>query len=142
MPKLWAGIDAGKRTHHCVAIDCDGTVLLSRKVGNDETALLELIAAVVELADGNEVCWATDLTDGGAALLITLLTAHAQQLLYIPGPIVHHAAARYRGDGKTDAKDARIIADQARMRALICSQSVSPSRSRSTCGCSPRTAST
>jgi transposase len=29
---------------------------------------------------------------------------------------VHHAAATYRGDGKTDAKDARIIADQARMR--------------------------
>lgn len=33
-----------------------------------------------------------------------------------PGRIVHHAAATYRGDGKTDAKDARIIADQARMR--------------------------
>jgi hypothetical protein len=29
---------------------------------------------------------------------------------------VHHAAATYRGDGKTDAKDARIIADQALMR--------------------------
>jgi len=40
----------------------------------------------------------------------------SQQLLYIPGRIVHHAAATYCGDGKTDAKDARIIADQARMR--------------------------
>jgi hypothetical protein len=29
---------------------------------------------------------------------------------------VHHAAATYRGDDKTDAKDDRIIADQARMR--------------------------
>jgi hypothetical protein len=37
-------------------------------------------------------------------------------LLYIPGRIVHHASATYRGDGKTDAKDAAIIADQARMR--------------------------
>jgi transposase len=45
--------------------------------------------------------------------LIELLAAHAQQLLYIPGRIVHHAAATYGGDGKTDAKDARIIADQA-----------------------------
>lgn len=45
-----------------------------------------------------------------------MLAAHSQQLLYIPGRIVHHAAATYRGDGKTDAKDARIIADQARMR--------------------------
>lgn len=41
---------------------------------------------------------------------------HGQQVFYIPGRIVHHAAATYRGDGKTDAKDARIIADQARMR--------------------------
>tara|TARA_B100000378_G_C18021202_1_gene404234 strand:- start:21 stop:1268 length:1248 start_codon:yes stop_codon:yes gene_type:complete len=115
MPTLWAGIDAGKRTHHCVVIDGDGTVLLSAKVSNDETELLDLIATVIEIDDG-EVCWATDLTDGGAALLIALLAAHGQQLIYIPGRIVHHAAATYRGDGKTDAKDARIIADQARMR--------------------------
>jgi transposase len=32
---------------------------------------------------------------------------------------VHHAAATYRGDVKTDAKDARIIADQARMRTDV-----------------------
>lgn len=115
MPTLWAGIDAGKRTHHCVVIDRDGIVLLSTKVSNDETELLDLIATVIEIDDG-EVCWATDLTDGGAGLLIALLAAHGQQLLYLPGRIVHHAAATYRGDGKTDAKDARIIADQARMR--------------------------
>lgn len=29
---------------------------------------------------------------------------------------MHHAAGGYRGDGKTDAKDAAIIADQARIR--------------------------
>jgi Transposase len=58
----------------------------------------------------------TDLNARGAALLIALLAGRGQQVLYIPGRIVHHAAATYRGDGKTDAKDARIIADQARMR--------------------------
>jgi transposase len=116
MPAVWAGIDSGKRTHHCVVIDQAGTVLLSTRVENDEAALLELIATVAEIAGGGEVCWATDLNAGGAALLIELLAAHGQQLLYIPGRIVHHAAATYRGDGKTDAKDARIIADQARMR--------------------------
>lgn len=115
MATLWAGIDAGKRTHHCVVIDHEGTVLLSRKVDNDETALLELIGTVIGLAD-TDVCWATDLNAGGAALLIALLAAHSQRVLYLPGRIVHHAAATYRGDGKTDAKDARIIADQARMR--------------------------
>jgi transposase len=117
MPALWAGIDSGKRAHHCVVIDQAGTVLLSKRVENDENVLLELIGTVLDLADGGEVVWATDLNSGGAALLIELLTAHGQQLLYIPGRIVHHAAATYRGDGKTDAKDARIIADQARMRS-------------------------
>jgi transposase len=116
MTTVWAGIDAGKRAHHCVVIDQAGTVLLSHRVDNDETALLELIAGVLDLADGDTVCWATDLNAGGAALLIALLAAHDQQLLYIPGRVIHHAAATYRGDGKTDAKDARIIADQARMR--------------------------
>ena len=116
MPAFWVGIDSGKRAHHCVVIDQTGAVLLSRRVENDENVLLELIATVAEISAGHEVCWATDLNAGGAALLIELLAAHAQQLLYIPGRIVHHAAATYRGDGKTDAKDARIIADQARMR--------------------------
>jgi transposase len=116
MATVWAGIDAGKRAHHCVVIDRAGTVLYSHRVDNDESALLELIAGVLDLADGDTVCWATDLNAGGAALMIALLAAHDQQLLYIPGRTVHHAAATYRGDGKTDAKDARIIADQARMR--------------------------
>ncbi|WP_422226630.1 IS110 family transposase [Mycobacterium sp.] len=113
---VWAGVDAGKADHHCMVIDGDGQRLLSRRVGNDETALLELIAAVTTLADGGEVTWAIDLNAGGAALLITLLIAAEQRLLYIPGRTVYHAAGSYRGDGKTDAKDAAIIADQARMR--------------------------
>lgn len=116
MPAFWVGIDSGKRAHHCVVIDQTGAVLLSKRVENDENVLLELIATVAEISAGREVCWTTDLNAGGAALLIELLAAYAQQLLYIPGRIVHHAAATYRGDGKTDAKDARIIADQARMR--------------------------
>jgi len=116
MPAVWAGIDSGKRAHHCAVIDQTGKTLLSQRIDNDETVLLEIIATVTEIADGHEVVWATDLNSGGAALLISLLADHGQQLLYIPGRIIHHAAATYRGEGKTDAKDARIIADQARMR--------------------------
>lgn len=116
MPKLWAGIDAGKREHHCVVIDEAGKKLLSERVENDEGTLLGLIATAVDLAAGEQIIWATDLNAGGAALLISLLANNGQQLLYIPGRIIHHASATYRGDGKTDAKDAAIIADQARMR--------------------------
>ncbi|MFQ2879923.1 IS110 family transposase [Mycobacterium sp. TY814] len=113
---LWAGVDGGKSDHYCVVIDADGKRLLSRRVANDESALLDLIGAVQTLADGGELTWAIDLNAGGAALLITLLIAAEQRLLYIPGRTVHHASGGYRGEGKTDAKDAAVIADQARMR--------------------------
>lgn len=114
--QVWAGVDAGKADHHCVVIGADGQRLLSRRVANDEAVLAELIETVRSLADGGEVTWAIDLNAGGAALLITLLIATEQRLLYIPGRTVYHASAGYRGDGKSDAKDAAIIADQARMR--------------------------
>ena len=116
MPELWAGIDAGKVHHHCVVINAQGKRLLSRRVANDEAGLLELIADAISLAEAATVTWAVDLNSGGAALLLALLADRGQQLLYIPGRTVFHAAASYRGDGKTDAKDAAIIADQARMR--------------------------
>jgi transposase len=116
MTAVWAGIDAGKRAHHCVVLDGSGRLLLSRRVVNDESALLELITAVLAMAGEDRAVWATDLNAGGAALMIALLAARGQPVLYISGRIVHHAAATYRGEGKTDAKDARIIADQARMR--------------------------
>src|SRR3984893_2929851 len=113
---LWAGVDAGKSDHYCVVIDADGKRLLSRRGANDEAALLELINAITALADGGELTWAIDLTHGGAALLIALLIAADQRLLYIPGRTVYHASGGYRGDGKNDAKDAAIIADHGRMR--------------------------
>jgi hypothetical protein len=45
-----------------------------------------------------------------------LLASHDQWLLYIPGRAVNQAASGYRGEGKTDARDVAITADQARMR--------------------------
>jgi transposase len=73
--------------------------------------------AVIDAGKAHHHCvWAMDLNHGGPALLIALLVAHGQNILYIPGRIVHHASKLYRGEGKTDAKDAAVIADQARMR--------------------------
>ncbi|WP_392749572.1 IS110 family transposase [Streptomyces sp. LN590] len=116
MPELWAGTDAGKAAHHCTVIDTDGAKVLSRRVPNNEPEMLELIGDVLALAGEDPVTWAVDLNAGGGALLIALLVSHGQRLLYIPGRTVHHASRGYRGDGKTDARDAYVIADQARMR--------------------------
>ncbi|MGW6413524.1 IS110 family transposase, partial [Streptomyces vinaceus] len=94
----------------------DGAKVISRRVANDEAELLQLLGDVLDVADGSPVTWAVDLNAGGAALWIALLVNHGQKLLCIPGRSVHHASGSYRGDGKTDAKDAYVIADQARMR--------------------------
>lgn len=114
MAEIWAGMDIGKEHHHCVVINTNGERLLSRRVHNDETELLELIGDV--LAISGDVLWAVDLNHGGAALLIGLLVAHGQHVAYLTGLAVHRASATYRGEGKTDAKDAFVIADQARVR--------------------------
>ena len=114
MDRVWAGIDIGKEHHHCVVIDSDGKRLLSRRVTNDESELLRLVADVSAL--GNDLTWAVDVVDGGAALMLAILLGHDQSVLYLSGRAVHRAAAGYRGEGKSDARDAAIIADQARMR--------------------------
>lgn len=111
--ELWIGIDVGKRSHHACAIDHTGTVVWSRRVDNDQTAIDALLRSV----DGADVRWAVDLTSAVASLLLTLLAAADQRVVYIPGRVVHTMASAYRGEGKTDAKDARLIADIARTRA-------------------------
>ncbi|MFJ8532874.1 IS110 family transposase [Streptomyces sp. NPDC093591] len=114
MARIWAGTDIGKTHHHCVVLDSEGNRLLSRRVLNDEPELLALLAEVLVLDE--DVVWAVDVADGMAALWINILLNHGQQLVYIPGLVVNRASAGYRGTGKTDAKDATVIADQARMR--------------------------
>ncbi|MFF0133854.1 IS110 family transposase, partial [Streptomyces mirabilis] len=109
-------MDAGKAEHHCTVIDKDATIVLSRRVPNSEAELLELLGDVLDLAHGQRVTWAVDLNAGGAALWIALLVNHEQKLFYLPGRSMHYASDAYRGSGKTDAKDAFVIADQARMR--------------------------
>lgn len=111
---MWAGVDIGKRDHHCVVIDSEGHRLVSRRVANDEDELLALLADVTAL--GEQVTWAVDLANGNVALLAMLLHAHGQKVMYISGLAVNRAAGGYRGEGKTDARDAAIIADQARVR--------------------------
>lgn len=114
VPEIWAGVDIGKTHHHCVVINAEGERLLSRRVANDESELLALIGDVLEIS--RDVLWAVDLNHGGAALLIGLLVSHGQPVAYLTGLAVHRASATYRGEGKTDAKDAFVIADQARVR--------------------------
>jgi hypothetical protein len=96
--QAWAGIDAGKGHHHLVLIDCDGRRLLSRRVANDERDLKAVVSDVREHAE--TVTWAIDLTDGPAALVITLLLAEAQRGLFLPGVAVNRVSGAYRGEAR------------------------------------------
>lgn len=114
MERVWTGIDAGKETHWAHVLDASGEKLLSRKVRNDEADLLKLIDEVLCFAD--EVVWAIDQPGGGATLVLALLWERGQRVLYMPGLTVDRSRDTYRGESKTDARDAHVIADQARMR--------------------------
>ena len=114
MDKAWAGVDAGKEFHWACVLDASGRQLLSRKVENDEADLSTLIDEALSLAE--EVIWALDQPGGSTALLLALLWERNQRVLYIPGLTVDRSREAYRGESKTDARDAHVIADQARMR--------------------------
>src|SRR5215210_7858653 len=113
--KVWVGIDAGKEVHWAHVLDASGTKILSRRVENDESDLSGLIDEVLALSE--QAVWAVDQPGGSAALLLALLWERNQRVLYLPGLAVERARDAYPGESKTDARDAHLIADQARMRS-------------------------
>lgn len=113
--QLWAGVDVGKEHHWVCVVDDKGTAVLSRTLTNDEQSIRELVAEVDALSP--EVSWTVDLTTVYASLLLTVLAAAGKSVRYLAGRAVWQASGTYRGgEAKTDAKDARVIADQSRMR--------------------------
>ncbi|MEV7934865.1 IS110 family transposase [Kitasatospora sp. NPDC088264] len=111
---VWTGVDAGKGHHWAAVVDETGATLWSKKVDNDETAILTALGEILDLAD--EVHWAVDICGTSSALLLALLAAHGQQAVYVPGRTVNRMAGAYRGEAKTDARDAYVIAETARQR--------------------------
>jgi transposase len=111
---VWVGIDAGKTHHHAAAVDADGVLVWSMRVLNDQQVIGELLDRAAKT--GTHVRWAVDLTSAAASLLLAMLLTRGQRVVYVPGRTVNRMAGVFRGERKTDAKDARIIADTARMR--------------------------
>jgi transposase len=110
----WVGVDIGKGHHWVCALGADGKRLLSVKVANDEAEILEVIATVGALAE--QATWAVDIIGAPSALMLALLVQAGQSLRYVPGRVVAAMSSAYAGEGKTDAKDAYVIADTARLR--------------------------
>lgn len=111
---MWVGIDVGKLSHHACAVDETGKVVWTQKLANEQRA----IEAVIERAQktAERVQWAIDLTSPIASMLITVLMAADEAVVYVPGRVVNTMTNAFPGEGKTDAKDARVIAQTVRMR--------------------------
>ncbi|MFD6081761.1 IS110 family transposase [Streptomyces hydrogenans] len=113
--RLWAGIDAGKGHHWGAVVDETGATVWSKKIDNDESAILAALGEILGLAD--EIRWAVDISGTSSALLLALLAAHGQRAVYVPGRTVNRMSGAYRGEAKTDARDAYVIAETARHRS-------------------------
>jgi transposase len=112
--RAWVGVDAGKGHHWAAAVDEAGATLWSKKIANDETAILTALGEILDLAE--QVDWAVDISGTSSALLLALLAAHGQQAVYVPGRTVNRMSGAYRGEAKTDARDAYVIAETSRQR--------------------------
>jgi transposase len=110
----WVGVDVGKTHHWVCVLDTEGKKVLSVKTANDQNELAAVIAKVNNLA--GESVWAVDIVGAPSALLLALLDQAGQSVRYASGRVVAAMSAAYAGEGKTDAKDAYIIAETARLR--------------------------
>nr|AAF08611.1 unknown [Mycobacterium avium] len=111
--QVWAGVDAGSPTTIAWlsmrrVSDCcqTGSQRRNRTAGADRRSSSN---------PTREVTWAIDLNAGWCRAADHLAHAAEQRALH-PRPQDLPRSAGYRGDGKSDAKDAAVIADQARMR--------------------------
>ncbi len=112
--RAWVGIDVGKTSHHACAIDETGKVVWNQKVSNEQRAIEQLVTRACKGAQ--QVRWAIDLTSPMALMLITVLLCAKQSVVYVPGRTVNTMTHAFRGEAKTDAKDAPVIAETARLR--------------------------
>ena len=110
----WVGVDVGKTHHWVCVVDAEGKTLLSAKVANDEAEIVALLASTGSLA--GQLIWAVDIIGAPSALLLALLARAGQSVRYASGRVVAAMSAAYAGEGKTDAKDAYVIAETARLR--------------------------
>jgi transposase len=115
--KAWAGIDVGKRHHWVCVVDPDGRQLLSVKVANDETEIAAVIGSVTGLA--GTITWAVDIIGAPSALLLAMLRQAGQHVRYASGRLVAAMSGAYTGEGKTDPRDAFVIAETARLRRSL-----------------------
>jgi len=109
---VFAGLDVGKSNHHLCALNVDGQRLVDELVVNDEAALRVVLDRL--LARGGPVLLVVDQPASIGALPVAVARQMGLQVAYLPGLAMRRLADLHPGEGKTDARDAYVIADAAR----------------------------
>jgi transposase len=109
-PRVFVGVDIGKASHYAVGVDEAGETIHRRAVENDEADLGRLVAWAAE----HDAVLVVDQPGGTAALLLKLCWAAGVAVGYLHGTAMARARDFYAGEGKTDPKDAYVLADVAR----------------------------
>jgi transposase len=113
------GIDVAKEIHWAeIKVAETGKVLTSHRVENTPADIGELIGQIRAAgAEFGPATVGTDIPGGIAALLEAMLLEAGLTVVHVPGLAVSRARRGTRGgENKSDPKDARVIADQVRMR--------------------------
>ena len=114
--RMSIGVDAAKEVHWVTAVTQDGQILLDRKLDNTAEDIGRLVAELKALRGERLV--GIDLLGGIATLVSAMLLAAGERLVHVPGLAVNRARqGGVGGQSKSDPKDARVIADQLRLRA-------------------------
>ncbi|RTL61422.1 MAG: IS110 family transposase [Pseudonocardiaceae bacterium] len=115
---LAVGIDVAKLIHWVVAVDDEGHQVLSRRCENSPAAIATLIDDLDALTGHGPVTVAVDMLGGIASVLTTMLIDSGLNLVHTPGLLVNRSRrATPGGERKSDPADAKVIADQVRLRA-------------------------
>ena len=113
--QISVGIDIAKEVHWVTAIDAEGVVRLDRRLENRPAAIAALIDELTAL--GGPVRIGLDVVGGIAGLAEAMLAEAGFPLVHVPGLAVNRARqGTVGGEHKSDPRDARVIADQVRIR--------------------------
>jgi transposase len=116
---LAVGIDVAKELHWAVVLETStGEVLVSRSVPNTPEAIQALIDEVRTAETGHgQATVALDVLGGIAGLVEAMLLAAELPVVHVSSLAVNRARrGTVGGERKSDPKDARVIADQVRVR--------------------------
>ncbi|MFG3289142.1 IS110 family transposase [Streptomyces sp. NPDC048179] len=108
---VFCALDVGKTAHHGTALMAGGRTVFDKPLPNGEPQLRELFT---RLQRKGRVLVVVDQPASIGTLAVTVARACGCEVAHLPGLSMRRLADLHPGTGKTDARDAYVIADAAR----------------------------